>query len=87
MKARVVWVSKADDDRLLKVHHQMLLQCLSWRKQKRDGRMIFCPILTRFSEHIYYFTFCDTRTIYQVPRNSEQSYSTTLIYFPLFPDP
>ena len=85
--ARSVGRQGCDDDRLLKVHHQMLLQCLSWRKQKRDGRMIFCPILTRFSEHIYYFTFCDTRTIYQVPRNSEQSYSTTLIYFPLFPDP
>ena len=36
----VTWSpSKADYDRLRKVHHQMLLRCLGWRKRKREGHI------------------------------------------------
>ena len=86
MRARVVWVGKADDDRLLKVHHQMPLRCLGWRKRKREGHMTSCHMATHLSGHIYPLTLFDTKIIYQVPRNSNQSYSTTLICFLLSPD-
>ena len=85
MRARVVSVGKADDDKLhsiLKVHYQVLLRCLDWRKRKREGLMTSCPTLTRFSGKIYYSTLFDRKNIYQVRRNRNQSYSTTLIYFP-----
>ena len=36
----VTWSpSKADYGRLRKVHHQMLLRCLGWRKRKREGHI------------------------------------------------
>ena len=37
----VTWSpSKADYDRLRKVHHQMLLRCLGWRKRKREDHIL-----------------------------------------------
>ena len=34
----MTWSSnKSDYDRLRRVHHSMLLRCIGWRKQKRDG--------------------------------------------------
>ena len=37
----VTWSpSKADYDRLRKVHHQMLLRCLGWRKRKREDYIL-----------------------------------------------
>ena len=37
----VTWSpSKADYDRLQKVHHQMLLRCLDWRKRKHEGHIL-----------------------------------------------
>ena len=32
--------SKADYDRIRKVHHQMLLRCLGWRKRKREHHIL-----------------------------------------------
>ena len=32
--------SKADYDRPRKVHHQMLLRCLGWRKRKREDHIL-----------------------------------------------
>ena len=31
---------KADFDRLRKVHHQMLLRCLGWRKRRREDHIL-----------------------------------------------
>ena len=40
----VTWrSSKADHDRLRKVHHQILLRCLSWRKRKREEHILSYP--------------------------------------------
>ena len=37
----VTWSpSKADYGRLRKVHHQMLLRCLGWRKRKREDHIL-----------------------------------------------
>ena len=37
----VTWSpSKANYDRLRKVHHQMLLRCLGWRKRKREDHIL-----------------------------------------------
>ena len=44
--------------------------------------MTSCPMLMRFGGHIYYFAFFHTRATYEVPRNGNQPYSTSLIYFP-----
>ena len=36
----VTWSpSKADCDRVRKVHHQMILRCLGWRKRKREDHI------------------------------------------------
>ena len=40
----VAWSpSKAKYDRLRKVHHQMLLRCLAWRKRKREDDILSMP--------------------------------------------
>ena len=55
--ARSVGRQGCDDDRLLKVHHQMLLRCIGWRKRKLEVHMTSCPMLTRFSGHILLHLF------------------------------
>ena len=40
--------SKADYDRVRKVHHQMLLRFLGWRKRKRDNHILsYANVLVR----------------------------------------